>query len=101
VGIGEGQGAECGGRLVRWAGLFAPSGSSVAEPHLHPGLGQSGPLRQLLPGVDVGVLGPLEGPLQRLQLLGGEGGAAAARFAFQLDARLALGVGIRTCKGTT
>jgi hypothetical protein len=47
-------------------------------------------LRQLLPGVDVGVLGPLEGPLERLQLLGAEGGAAAARFALQLDARLAL-----------
>ena len=45
--------------------------------YLHPGLCEFGPLGELLPGVDVGVVCPLEGPLQLLQLLCGEGGPTA------------------------
>ena len=56
--------------------------------YLYAGLRQLGPLGQLLAGVDVGVVGPLEGLLQLLQLLRREGGAAAALLPLQGQARL-------------
>ena len=37
--------------------------------HLYPCLTELGPLAELLPGVDVGVLGPLKGLLQLIQLV--------------------------------
>lgn len=40
--------------------LLPQPGSSVAEPHLDPSLGQLRSLGQFFPGVDVRVLGPLE-----------------------------------------
>ena len=42
--------------------------------HLDPGLGEVDLHGDLLPGVDVGVVGLLERSLQLLQLGGGEGG---------------------------
>lgn len=61
---------------------------SVREPHLDARLCQARGLGELLPGVDVWVLGPGEGSLQGLQLLGGEGGARASLFALEGNARL-------------
>lgn len=43
--------------------------------YLHPGLSELGPQRQLLPDIDVWVVGLLEDFLQLLQLQAGEGGA--------------------------
>ena len=60
---------------------------------LYPGLAQLGALAQLLPGVDVRVLGPLEGLLQLVQLVGGEGGAGPSLLPLQGDPGLGLGVG--------
>lgn len=56
--------------------------------NLHSGLRELRPLGQLLPGVDVGVVRPLESFLQLLQLLGREGGAAAPLFPLQGQVRL-------------
>ena len=50
----------------------------MTPPHLYPGLAELGALAELLPGVDVRVLGPLERLLQLVQLVGGEGGAGAS-----------------------
>ena len=47
-------------------------------PHLHSDFWQVDLHGQLLPGVDVGVVGLFEGPLQLVQLVGGEGGPVAA-----------------------
>ena len=65
---------------------------------LYPGLTQLGPLAELLPGVDVRVLGPLEGLLQLVQLVGGEGGAGPSLLPLQGDP--GLGLGIRALLGT-
>lgn len=56
---------------------------SAASRHsyLHPGLGQVGAHGQPLPHHHIWIVGLLEGLLQRLQLLRGEGGAAAALLA--------------------
>lgn len=40
--------------------------AACAGSYLHPGLGEFGSLSELLPGVDVGVVGSLKGPLQLL-----------------------------------
>lgn len=55
----------------------------VGVSHLYTSLGQFGPLCQLLSGVDVGVVCPLEGLLELLQLLRREGGTAASLFPLQ------------------
>lgn len=55
----------------------------VGVSHLYTSLCQFGPLRELLSGVDVGVVCPLEGLLELLQLLRREGGAAASLFPLQ------------------
>lgn len=49
--------------------------------YLHSGLGQVGAHGQSLPHHHIWVVGLLEGLLQRLQLLGSEGRAAAALLA--------------------
>ncbi len=67
---------------------------SASLSYLHPCLAELGPLRQLLPGVHVRVLRPLECPLQLLDLLGSERRAAAALLPLQRDARLALHVAV-------
>ena len=59
---------------------------------LYPGLAQLGPLAELLPGVDVRVLGPLEGLLQLVQLVGGEGRPGPSLLPLQWDPGLGLGV---------
>lgn len=61
-------------------------------PHLDARLGQLGPLRQLLAGVDVRVVRPLEGLLQLLQLFGSECGPASALLALQGEVRFRLHV---------
>lgn len=80
--------------LTTWFFLTADEGRYTACTcgcsYLHPGLGELGPLRQLLPGVDVWVVGPLEGPLQLLQLLSCEGGPTAPLFPLQRQIRLRL-----------
>ena len=60
--------------------------------HLYPGLAELGPLTELLPGVDVRVLGPLERLLQLVQLVGGEGGAGASLLPLERDPGLGFGV---------
>ena len=72
-------------------GRFSEACSAIREPdlqegkcedkgnlfnrHLYPGLTELGPLAELLPGVDVRVLGPLERLLELVQLVGCERGA--------------------------
>ena len=68
---------------------FAPN----KQRDLYPGLAELCPLAELLPGVDVGVLGPLEGLLELVELVGGEGGTGAALLPLEGDARLRLHVG--------
>ena len=75
------------GQLVT-SQLFSPPRPSVAEPDLHPGLGQFGALCELLPRVDVRVVRPFEGALQFFQLLGSESCTAASLLAFHLQSRL-------------
>ena len=53
--------------------------------HLYPCLTQLGPLAELLPGVDVGVLGPLEGLLQLVQLVSCERCPRPSLLALQGD----------------
>lgn len=53
---------------------------SSGRMYLHPGLAEVEPHRELLPGEDVRVLRLLEGPLQLVQLVGGEGGPAPAHL---------------------
>ena len=62
--------------------------------YLYPGFTELCPLRQLLSGVDVRVLGPLEGLLQLVQLVGREGGPRPPLFPLQLDPRLGLEVAV-------
>ena len=85
------------------AGLSVPMWSvrRVSScPYLYPGLGQFGPLGQLLPGVDVGVVGPLERLLQLPQLLGAEVSPTAALL--PLHGKPGLGLRVRiTCNKTT
>lgn len=49
-------------------------------------------LGELLASVDVRVLGPLERPLELLELLGGERGARASLFPLESDPRLGIDV---------
>lgn len=72
--------------LLCSASFSMPAGQTPTAPsHLHTCLRQLGPLRQLLAGVDVRVVGPLEGLLQLLQLLSRERGPTAALLAFQRE----------------
>ena len=110
VGHVEGQRVVAGGRAALRR-LPEPS-SAVGEPNLagrdsviaktepetetetdlYPGLTELGPLAELLPGVDVRVLGPLEGLLQLVQLVGGERGPGPSLLPLQRDPGLGLGV---------
>lgn len=56
--------------------------------NLNSGLGEFGPLSQLLPCVDVGVVCAFEGSLQLLQLLGCESGSTAPLLPLQRQAWL-------------
>lgn len=56
--------------------------------YLNPGLCELGPLGELLPGVDVRVVGPLKGPLQLLQLLCCKGGPTASLLPLKRQVRL-------------
>ena len=78
-----------------WGGetLLYSQSLDISYTDLYPGLTQLGPLAELLPGVDVRVLGPLEGLLQLVQLVGGEGGAGPSLLPLQGDPGLGLGVG--------
>lgn len=60
--------------------------------NLHPGLSEFGSLRELLPCVDVRVVGSLKSPLQLLQLLRREGGPTAALLPLQRQVGLRLDV---------
>lgn len=71
---------------------------SMTHPHtggsnLNSSLSEFSSLSQLLPRVDVGVMRPLEGPLQLFQLLGCEGGPTAALLPLQRQAGLRVHVG--------
>ena len=72
--------------------------NKYSQAHLYPRLAELGPLAQLLPGVDVRVLGPLEGLLQLVQLVGGEGGAGPSLLPLQGDP--GLGLSVRALLGT-
>lgn len=61
--------------------------------NLNSSLGEFGPLSQLLPCVDIGVVRAFEGSLQLLQLLGCEGGATAPLLPLQRQAWLRVHVG--------
>lgn len=67
---------------------------AIAEPDLDPRLLQAGPLGELLPGVNVRILGALEGLLQLLQLLNCKRRSATALLPFQGYSRLARSIGI-------
>ena len=60
--------------------------------YLYPGLAELGALTELLARVDVGVLGPLEGLLQLVQLVGREGGAGPPLLPLERDPWLSLRV---------
>ena len=66
--------------------------NEISKLHLYPCLAELGPLAELLPGVDVRVLRPLEGLLQLVQLVGREGGAGPSLLPLEWDAGLRLGV---------
>ena len=65
---------------------------------LYPGLAELGALAELLAGVDVRVLGPLERLLQLVQLVGREGGAGPPLLPLERDP--GLGLRVRTLLGT-
>ena len=60
--------------------------------HLYSGLAKLGPLTELLPGINIRVLGPLKSLLQLVQLVGGEGGAGAPLLPLERDPGLCLRV---------
>ena len=64
-------------------GIRSQTSSKTGLSHLDSGLTKLGPLAELLPGVDVRVLRPLEGLLQLVQLVGGEGGAGPSLLPLQ------------------
>ena len=64
----------------------------IAVTHLYSGLAELRSLAELLPGVDVRVLGPLECLLQLVQLVGGEGGAGPPLLPLERDPGLRLSV---------
>lgn len=61
--------------------MLLPLGSPVLEPDLHLGLGEAEAQRQVEPFADAEVPGGLEFVLQGDELLVGEGGPGATRFA--------------------
>ena len=90
-----------GARLCRFSKTSAPVGEphlssrkwwegdqcfdETPKLHLYPCLTQLGPLAELLPGVDVRVLGPLEGLLQLVQLVSRERCPRPSLLALQGD----------------
>jgi hypothetical protein len=62
--------------------------------HLYPRFCESSPLGEFLAGVDVRVLCPLESPLQLLQLVSRERGAAATLLPLKRDPGFGLRVGL-------
>ena len=89
--MGEGGGGGCSGSA---GDLFTEAGSPVGEPDLDPGLRHPGLLADLLPGVDVGVLGPLEVLLQQLELGVGEGGPGLPVLPLDGETGLSVHVGL-------
>lgn len=73
-------------RLMKFHNGWMDSWMSVY--YLDPGLSQFGSLGQLLPGVDVRVVGSLESLLQLLQLLRCERGSTPALLPLQGQVRL-------------
>lgn len=73
-------------RLMKFHNGWMDSWMSVY--YLDPGLSQFGSLGQLLPGVDVRVVGSLESLLQLLQLLCCERGSTPALLPLQGEVRL-------------
>lgn len=74
------------GWMDSWMNGWMDSWMSVY--YLDPGLSQFGSLGQLLPGVDVRVVGSLESLLQLLQLLRCERGSTPALLPLQGEVRL-------------
>ncbi len=75
-----------------WPFTYVPGNTTAS--YLDPCLAEPGPLRQLLPGIDVRVLCALEGALQLLDLFGREGGAAPTLFPLQRDPGLTVHVAV-------
>lgn len=67
--------------------------TKLAKSNLNSGFCELRPLGQLLSGVDVWIMCPLKGLLQLLQLLSGEGGAAASLLPLQRQVGLRIHVG--------
>merc|ERR1712233_191113 len=88
-----GDGGDCGGGDGGSSAQLLPqSCPPVGEPDLNPCLTHPCLLSQVLPGVNIWVLGSLEGLLQQLKLVVVEGGPGPPGLPLDLQARLGVDV---------
>ena len=80
-------GRSCGSQRLKLCWISQET-DGQRDAYLDPGLGQLGPLGQLLAGVDVGVMRPFKGLLQLLQLFRRKGGPTPPLLPLQGEVRL-------------